>query len=303
MKVGDPDLALHTLRNVGYYRLSAYSHIFRAKKPGGDPGHDERLDQFVDGTTFEGVHALWTFDRELRLHFLDGLEQFEVALRTSIAYAAGKKDPFVHMKPELLDRTFAEQPDTSSQDRHSKYDKWLIEYCGRLESANGESFVKWFGKKYEGKLPIWAAVEVLQMGQLAGLYRGLELGDRDAVASDFGMTAKVFRSAIAAFNSIRNISAHHSRLWNRTLVVSPGRPKVGVAPVLDHLHDLTDWQIKRLYVPVAELGWLLEVRTGIPSWKDGARDLFTRFPELDHVSDATMGFPANWKSLELWDVS
>lgn len=303
MRVDNPEAAINTLRTVGYYRLSAYSHVLRVKKPNGDPNHDERLDNFVDGATFESVHALWKFDRELRLHFLDGLEQFEVALRTSIAYNAGKKDAFVHMRPDLLDKVFVAQPNTTLPERHSKYDQWLIEYCGRLESSRNEAFVKWFGQKYEGKLPIWAAVEVLQMGQLAGLFRGLELGDRNAIAEEFGMTAKVFGSAIAAFNAIRNISAHHSRLWNRTLVVSPGRPKLGLAPVLDHLHGLTDWQIKRVYVPLAELAWLLEVRTGETLWKVETRDFLAGFPTGDQMSLQSMGFPDSWENLELWSAA
>ena len=142
LSVGNPEAAISTLRSVGYYRLSAYSHVLRIKKTNGDPNHDEREDEFLDGATFESVYALWRFDRNLRLLFLDGLEQFEVALRTSIAYTAGRKDAFVHMRPDLLDRAFVEQPDTALSARNSKYDLWLIEYCGRLESAKNEAFVK-----------------------------------------------------------------------------------------------------------------------------------------------------------------
>lgn len=300
MHVENEAEAIRTLRAVGYYRLSAYSHPFRLKKPGGRPGHDERLDAFRAGTSFEGVSALWQFDRTLRLHLLDGLETFEVALRTSLAYHAGKKSPFVHLTPECLDPEFVKQPDTSNPHRMSRYDRWLMDYLHRVGAASGEAFVKWFEEKYEAKLPIWAAVEVLQMGQLATLYKGLELGDRSSIADDFGLTPKVFGSAISAFNGIRNICAHHSRLWNRTLVISPGRPKLGVAPVLDHLHQLNGWQLKRLYTPLAELAWLLEVRTGDASWKGETRRIVSSFPDVMDAGPATMGFPQEWQTLELW---
>ena len=115
--VENRELALQSLREIGYYRLSAYLHTFREYGPQVLPGHDHRLDSYVPGSTFDLALDLWRFDRRLRLDLLDGLEQFEVALRTAVAYRAGMVDAFIHHKPEILAPEFIAQPPTSQKDR------------------------------------------------------------------------------------------------------------------------------------------------------------------------------------------
>lgn len=44
-------------------------------------------------------------------------------------------------------------------------------------------------------------------------------------------------SWLASLNYVRNVTAHHARLFNRKLQNAPARPKVGQVPALDHLRD------------------------------------------------------------------
>jgi len=71
LHVTDPDRALHWLRRVSYYRLSAYFLPFK------------NGESFRPGTEFNDVAGLYIFDRKLRLLVLDAIERIEVALRTS----------------------------------------------------------------------------------------------------------------------------------------------------------------------------------------------------------------------------
>lgn len=70
LSVPDRTSALRTLKQIGYYRLSAYLHTFRTFAPEQTPGHDERLDVYVPGSSLELVVDLWRFDRRLRLDLL-----------------------------------------------------------------------------------------------------------------------------------------------------------------------------------------------------------------------------------------
>lgn len=299
--VQDRVSALRSLRDIGYYRLSAYLHTLREYKSDALLGHDDRLDTYVPGSTFELVLELWRFDRRLRLDLLDALEHVEVALRTSVAYQAGLLDPFVHHKPELLAPEFTAQPPTTSQARHSRYDEWLIRYLERLAKAEDEAFVRWFAHKYEGLLPIWVATELLEFGQTSRLLQGLPLTQRRAIAIDFGVDEpKTFTSWIASLNGLRNAAAHHSRLWNRSLVAVARRPKPNRIPELDHLQELDGVALVKVYVPIAIVVWLLRDRPEGREWRERIRATIETFPALPQGSLLNAGFPADWQDLHLW---
>ncbi len=302
LEVADRDGAAATLRLIGYYRLSAYLHTLRPPKPDGASGHDERLNSYLPGSSYEQAVELLMFDRALRLVLLDGLEQFEIALRTSVAYNAGTLDPFVHLRPDLLTDEFTNRPTSEGLEYPSAYDKWMVKYLERLESSKNEAFVKWFAHKYDDRLPIWVAVEIFEFGQTSRLIQGLPLGQRRQIAEDFGFfTQKDFGSWIASLNGIRNFCAHHSRLWNRSLVTIAARPKSGEIPELDHLRDLDDVSRVKIYAPMTVLVWVLSRNESGRAWKSRLRTVLDSFPSLPSGSLANSGFPDNWRELPLWN--
>ena len=301
LKVSDVRVAVRELRMIGYYRLSAYTHPFRVPLRPSVRGHDQRLSEFLPGADFDTVLLLWEFDRKLRLILLDFLERFEIALRTAVAYRLGKRHRFGHLTLEALAPTFTEQPASDQSERLSKWDRWLIEYHGRQESASDEAFVSWFNFKYDGKLPIWVAVEILQWGQLSQLYGGMRVEDRETIAREFGLaSSKQFRSWIASMNDVRNFCAHHARLWNRVLVKQASRPRRGEILNLDHLTALTDSQRARLYPTLAIMVWMSRDLLGLPSWAVSVREHLLSFPVSQHVDLSGAGFPDDWASLDLW---
>jgi len=75
--ISDLDQARHILKNIGYYRLSAYFRPFFV------PGQQTK--RFLPGTTFDDILQLYVFDRELRLLVLDALERIEISLRGTLS--------------------------------------------------------------------------------------------------------------------------------------------------------------------------------------------------------------------------
>lgn len=98
MEVPDTDEALHYLRNLGYYRLSAYWYPFRTfelKKDSASGGIAYiRKDEFYSNTHFNDALNLYTFDKKLRALAFEALECIEVAVRVDIAHQLGKRPPF-----------------------------------------------------------------------------------------------------------------------------------------------------------------------------------------------------------------
>lgn len=301
--VADRAAAATALSMIGYYRFSAYTHLFRIPLRPSARGHDQRLSEFLAGSEFDTVLKVWEFDRRLRLLLLDILERFEVALRTAVAYNLGRRDKYGHLNLDALAPTFTQKVPEGETESPSKWEKWLVEYHGRQESASDEAFVSWFDYKYDGRLPIWVAVEILQWGQLSQLFGGLRVDDREAVARTFGINgSKQFRSWIASMNDVRNFCAHHARLWNRVLVKQASRPRVGEIPALDHLRSLDAYQASRLYPALAILVWMANSVLDHADWSRDLVALLDSFPEGAPVDLTAAGFPRDWRSLPLWQA-
>lgn len=101
MDTGDEAEAVAALKRIGYYRLSAYTYVFRL--PTGGSGDSRRSDEFVPGTTLKSVVDLHAFDHRLRRTLMDGLQQLEVGLRVKVAYRLGARSPLAHLDPSHLD--------------------------------------------------------------------------------------------------------------------------------------------------------------------------------------------------------
>ena len=62
MIIDDASRARNALETIGYYKLSGYSYPFRRKRE----GTNEIADEFTEGTTFEEVLAVYSYDETLR---------------------------------------------------------------------------------------------------------------------------------------------------------------------------------------------------------------------------------------------
>ena len=117
----------------------------------------------------------------------------------------------------------------------SKHEQWLSRVQER-QSSSDEMFVAHFGDKYDGRMPIWALTEILEMGQLVRLFQGLTNSLANEIARVYGAPSKkALRSWMASLTYVRHVAAHHARLFNRKLVAAPRRPPIGEVPLLDHL--------------------------------------------------------------------
>lgn len=230
LQVDDRAAALDYLERLGYYRLSGYWYPLRQidKAASQAQGKAVRLDTFVTGSRFENVVQLYVFDKKLRLLALDALERIEMAVRVDVAHLLGKRDPLAHEKPSCLHGNFSRLPTKEPNTGKSQHQIWLEKYQGLLHRARKEPFVAHHQQHY-GALPIWAAIEVWDFGLLSRLFAGMQHADQQAIARMYGAAnGRAFAQWLRSLNFIRNVSAHHSRLWNINILelspVPPGWP-------------------------------------------------------------------------------
>ncbi|MCC9165067.1 Abi family protein [Alcaligenes sp. MMA] len=299
--VTDEKAALICLQRIGYYRLSAYWYPLRqttlSKAADSSRITVQRTDAFRPNSTFEQVLALYVFDKRLRLLVLDAIERLEIAFRVDVSYRLGELDPFAHMDPNLLHGNFAKKVHPATG--RTAHQNWLDKHQ-QMVTRSREDFVRHYKQKYGEPFPLWVSVELWEFGMLSTFYQGMKTVDRDAIAERYGLPdGQLLPSWLRALNFVRNVAAHHSRLWNKNLVDQPRLPRPGAVPSFDPIIGQPAIG-SRLFVMLCILLHLMRMVSPNSSWPARLRQLLDDFPTVPGLSLTDMGFIPGWESHPLW---
>ncbi len=293
MQVSDTAKALEYLERIGYYRLSGYWHDMRMWQHDA-AGKRVVLDQFKPGTQFQDVVALYVFDKRLRLLALDALERIEIALRVDLSYRLGEKGRFAYQDAANFNVTFTQKKKRSGFTAH---EDWLKKH-DRLIQRSSEQFIEHNRKKYGLPLAIWVACEVWDFGCMSLLFSGLQEPEQNEIAKSYGLPAdsgSVLGSWLRSLNYLRNVCAHHSRLWNRNVVDQPKLPKQGTVAALDAFHG-SAFLVSRPFVLLCICQHLMQQINPNSTWSQRVHTLLHDFPQLSHVGLTLrgMGMQEQW---------
>lgn len=259
----------HYLRFIGYYRLSGYALPLTKK-------YEEGSHAFKPGASFGQILTLYRFDRELRLLMMDAVERVEVAFRSCLTtHLSLTRGPHWYFESDCFQ---------SPQDRDNFRLK-VIEETGYRETGNGKKghdvFLRHYFSKYSKPElpPAWMIAEVISISCWSRLFRSLRREFRKPVAHDFGLSPETLESWIHAVSYLRNLCAHHSRLWNREFTIQPR------AAARDVPGCFTD--SRRFYAQAFVVNFLLLKAAPSSSWWLNLTDLLAKYPSVD---PAAMGF-------------
>jgi abortive infection bacteriophage resistance protein len=300
LEVLDSALAQACLERIGYYRLSGYWYPFRKSRSYTHPltGKQQIIveDDFRPNSTFQQVMDLYVFDKRLRLIFLDAIERIEVALRVDVALLLGKRSLYAHRDPTEFNSNFGFEKDSKGRTGH---DNWLDRLDDSFRRSN-EEFVTHFKTKYHGQYPpIWVAIELWDFGMLSFVLNGLKVADQTLIARKYGLRPSLLISFARNINNIRNICAHHSRLWNRSPVDRIASPRLGEVPALDHLTNDVSAR-SRVYATAAVMQHFLSIINPSTRWPERFSAHLKTLPATNGISLMSAGFPAGWEGLPLW---
>lgn len=292
LQIPDRGRATRYLRHIGYYRLSPYTIPFQH----GRPDHLLR-----EGTTFDNVLDLYVFDRALRLLVIDAVERVEVAVRAALTdhMSTSYDGPHWYMNAEhfqnlaqhagllkivrdTCDERLRGMPDSGEDSlvHRSALEHYLMTY-GAPELP-----------------PSWLMVETLTIGQLSSAYRNLKRrSDRTAVAKSVGLTEPVLASWMKTYVRVRNICAHHGRLWNVGLGVYPAIPDSPSISWLQEHDALPERSRKRLYPVLVSLQAVLDSISPRSGWATRLHKLVGERPTMNL---AGMGVPRGWADDPFW---
>lgn len=276
--------ALHLLESVSYYRLSGYWYPMLAAP--------KTAHIFKPGSTFNNAFRLYCFDRELRKLILGELEKIEVAIRAKMIYELSHRHgSFWYTNPAHF-RNAANHEKTLSK-------------IGEEYNRSDEKFTVDFKRKYKDPMPpSWMMLELTSFGSLSTLYKNLSgTHDRRAIAHYFGLDDTTFESWLHSIVYVRNVCAHHARLWSRVMRITPAIPTSPRFTFLNHtiIFDSATGRPtnnNRTYFLLSMLIYWLNIINPKHTFKNKLFRLLKPYPMVDVRA---MGFPANWEAEPMWD--
>ncbi len=275
LTIADPEIAQAFLSHVNYYRFSGYCLAF-----------EKNRHTFLAGTTFYDIKMAYEFDSRLRDIINEALEVIEINIRTCLVHhLAQRHGAFGHINPNNFFERF-------------EHDDWMEHVRDEVDRSS-ELFIEHFRETYAEypDLPIWMLVEILSFGTLTRMYRGMKRSDQRVVSNRYRLQAQDFGTILLHMGYVRNLCAHHLRLWDRVWSVKASLPKgKHWQPPLLPRND-------RLFATLVLAYYLLvncpAISAFTTQWRDRLRTLLLGPPNTP-TALSQMGIPTDWQSHPMW---
>jgi abortive infection bacteriophage resistance protein len=276
LQINDEARAEHFLLNISYYRLAGYWW----------PLQSDKINHiFKPGSQFETVVDLYNFDRAFRLLLFDAIERIEIGFRTRLIYQLS-----LGYGPWWFENATLFKNQQHFVDMLKLIDNELLH--------SREVFIQEHKFKYTSpqRPPAWKTIETLSFGHLSKLYSNLlnSITEKDEIAKSLDVpNAHFLESWLQAISLLRNLCAHHSRVWNKNLPKPPRLPNRLPKAWLNQLPD----GVNKVYAPLCCIRYMLGTIHPNTGFTQHLQDLFTHYPTVD---SSALGFPNTWNQEPLW---
>lgn len=284
--VHDREQTERIIYSHNYFRLKAYFIPFMV--------HGSSV--FVPGTTFSAICELYQADQKIRDFLFPIIAELEIRIRAVIDNEVTRttNDPFWHLNP--------------SNFKDYEQVKTVLNKAGQRFKAGKQEFaLHHLSRYYTARSfdycripPFWVISEIFTFEQLNSVAKALDktkfaVGNGNnklhECAIKFGFTSyDSLLTNLKCIQALRNIAAHHSRLWNRNLQAPNAvNKKVTISPI----------QNNRLYSNLI----LLRVMCKSQNIPDGIAPFFSNLINVNPTLAAqmdSMGFPPHWETDPLW---
>lgn len=278
--------AFRFLQNISYYRLKGYWWEMQ---------EDYVLHKFKPNTYFEDIANRYDFDRRLRLILFDAIEHIEIALRTKIIYHLSITYGAIWYKDtSLFDNTITNNTAITIHQN-------IITELQKEFNRSQEIFIKDQRTRFPNQDPdAWKILEVASMGTLSKLYKSLkhQLPEKAIIAKEMGLNLHTELSSwLEAITYARNIIAHHSRLWSRTMVKRPIE-KINNPIGLWFNNALLPVQTKKPFLIISCMLYLCNQISPSHQIKTKVIELFNSNPSIPVYK---LGFLDGWNNEPIWN--
>lgn len=275
MLIDDIEQAIEVLDTISYFRLAGYWRHFEA---------DHTTHLFREGSRFDHIVELYSFDKHLRALLFTAIQTIEVSVRTKI---------IKHFALEFGAFWFMDESYAINKTRFATN---LTVIRKEVSRSHDDFITEHFRKYSEPDLPpVWKTLEVISMGTLSKLYSNFsEATAKHAVAREFGLNHhKFLKSWLECLAVLRNCCAHHSRLSNRVFPVKPQMPERMPNTWIENF----SFREQTLYPQLCYVVYWLNSISSDNTFVANFKQLLVKHPS---VSTYLLGFPQNWEQEPLW---
>lgn len=310
--VANEQQALAYLQKIGYYRLTGYAHPFREftglcstfdhsnpipTKKNMPVSKRLALDAFKPNTSFEMIIALYVFDKKLRMLVMDAVERIEIAIRGQMVHLLGELSPLAYLDGVHFRASFSSYDNRCGLSEHHD---WLTKQGGLL-SRSKEDFMMHHRNEKKLPVPIWVACEVWDFGATSRLFAGMKEADQHKISNVYGLSnGAILASWLRSISYLRNVCAHHCRLWNRNIVESPKLPPESAFRWISHFtgSEISNIRDRPFYL-LCILGQLLTTINPNSLWIERLMNHLETLPEMSifEMGIKNMGAMDNWKEV------
>lgn len=236
--IARPNVAAKKIEAIGYERLRIYFLSRRQLHIAGRP--------FNPGTTYQDIIQLYECDAALRDVCFSAVGQFELLFRNLIS--------------ETLSQTYGSHPyfDISAF-RDAAANINAIQTCAKVYNSSKDRRAKHYKENYNEPIlpPVWTLKEFLTFGASSVLYKSLSGPIRTSISSQFGVSKDdIFTQWVDCLVDLRNICAHHDRLFNRSFQKQPSKlikSNIPTAPIkkLKAILECLDYMLSQRGMPAS----------------------------------------------------
>jgi len=251
------------LTHVGYYQLGLYFSSFQ-----------NSINNFKDNIYFEDIINIYVFDKKLRLLLLDTLEIIEKSFKCKLiqSVAINNNDVYWINNQHIFQS-------------EKKYEKYIKNILNNIKNSKDEIIRKYyFTFKSLNFPPSWLVIDSLTFGESVNVFRWLNIQNRNKFSREYGLDEKYLLSWIYGLSVLRNICAHHSRLWNRELFA---RVKINSNLYSKYFNKEIN---NRLYNYLVILQIMMCKINSTSTWIDKLAILVN----VHKINHENMGFPSDW---------
>ncbi len=205
--ISDIEKTRQILLRENYFFINGYRHLFM---------NSWKDVNFIPGTTFEELYAMFVFDRKERNIFFKNLLIVENNVKSLISYQLSRKYGFKE-KEYLNPKNYSKDPIKIRQvhDVLNKV-KRQIRVNGKQHSATMHYITNY------GYIPLWILVKVLSFGIISELYNILDDSDKKDIADIYNVDSETLEIYLSILANYRNLCAHEDILYDhRTQRVIP----------------------------------------------------------------------------------
>lgn len=207
---------------------------------------------------------------------LDILERIEQSFKSRMAHELAIKHDDAHW---IADEKYFE-------DKKNYNEITVTRILDKDIKNSKELCIKHYYQNYKSPKypPVWMIFEAISFGQSVLIFTQFKKIEKDRISEQYPANNRSIQSWMYSLAGVRNVCAHHARLWNKEFVITPSRRDK------KYKQFFHDEQPNRLFNTLVVMQALNASFNPTSSWTEKLRKIIQ-----DHEMEVSfMGFPEDW---------